>query len=207
MTVADGGLKVLLAKRAEAPYAGKWALPGGIVRIDLDHSLDAAAARVVQERLGTHLGQLDQLCAVGGAKRDPRAAWGLSIVYRALLPFDKIQANAGKRIEALHWQSVDEACVDKALAFDHAKLINIAVAKTRQQVNAIELLQGLLPEQFSLGELQTSCEHILGHRLDKSSFRRKLTDRKAVQAIEGAIRRGVNRPAQLYRLSNARHLL
>ena len=147
--------------------------------------------------------KLASASTVGGPKRDPRAAWGLSIVYRALLPFDKIQANAGKRIEALHWQSVDEACVDKALAFDHANLINIAVAKTRQQINAIELLQGLLPEQFSLGELQTSCEHILGHRLDKSSFRRKLTDREAVQAIEGAIRRGANRPAQLYRLNHS----
>src|SRR5258706_1133010 len=85
MSLIDGQLKVLLARRAEAPHAGKWALPGGVLRIDLDHTLDAAARRVMFERLGLELPFVRQLCAAGGPTRDPRAPWGLSIVYRALV--------------------------------------------------------------------------------------------------------------------------
>src|SRR5690242_9781893 len=75
--VLDGALHVLLAKRAQAPHAGKWALPGGVLRIDLDRSLDAAARRVMHERTGLDVPALQQLGAEGGPTRDPRAPWGL----------------------------------------------------------------------------------------------------------------------------------
>ena len=84
MALVDGGLQVLLARRAEAPHAGAWALPGGVLRIDLDGNLDDAARRVMRERLGVDLPFLRQIQAVGGPTRDPRAPWALSLVYRAL---------------------------------------------------------------------------------------------------------------------------
>jgi 8-oxo-dGTP diphosphatase len=200
MSLVDGELQVLLARRAEAPYAGKWALPGGVLRIDLDASLDAAAQRVMRERLGLDLPFLRQICAAGGPTRDPRAPWALSIVYRALVPAKNVSPLAGKRVEALGWRRVDDAIADKSLAFDHAMLVSRAVESTRAEVELLELPVGFVPEQFTLGELQACCEQILGRRLDKSSFRRKLADRHLVEPVEGAVRTGANRPAQIYRL-------
>ncbi len=199
MTLVDGGLQVLLARRAEAPHAGKWALPGGVLRIDLDRSLDAAAQRVMHERLGLELPFLRQLCAVGGPTRDPRAPWALSVVYRALVPAEKLDPSAGKRIEALAWRPVEEAMEDGGLAFDHAALIGQAVVATRAEVDGLELPFGFLPEEFTLGELQSTCEELLGRRLDKSSFRRRLSERDIVAPVDGAMRGGAFRPAQLYR--------
>lgn len=201
MCVAEQRLHVLLARRAEAPHAGKWALPGGVLRIDLDRSLDAAGQRVIGERLGVRLPSLRQLCAVGGPTRDPRAPWALSVVYRALLPAETLQPSPGKRIEALEWRPAQAAIDDVALAFDHAALIGQAVAATRDEVDAFEMPFGLLADEFTLGELQTACEQVLARRLDKSSFRRRLNEREAVEPVEGAVRGGAFRPAQLYRKS------
>ena len=153
MTLVDGGLQVLLARRAEAPHAGKWALPGGVLRIDLDRSLDTAAQRVMHERLGLELPFLRQLCAVGGPTRDPRAPWALSVVYRALVPAEKLDPSAGKRIEALAWRPVEEAMEDGGLAFDHAALIGQAVVATRAEVDKQArwvLTQELLPALVEL---------------------------------------------------------
>lgn len=200
LSLIDGELQVLLARRAEAPHAGKWALPGGVLRIDVDTSLDAAAQRVMRERLGLGLPFLRQLCAVGGPTRDPRAPWALSIVYRALVQAEKVKPLAGKRIEALAWRPVDDAIADPGLAFDHALLVSQAVDSSRAEIERLELPVGFLPDQFTLGELQSTCEQLLGRRLDKSSFRRKLADRQLVEPVEGAMKTGANRPAQIYRM-------
>ena len=199
MSLIDGSLQVLLAKRAQAPYAGRWALPGGVVRIDLDASLDAAAQRVIRERLGVQLPFLRQLSTTGGPTRDPRAPWAISILYRALVPSTDINVVAGKRIEALEWRPVDDVAADAKLAFDHAALVEQAVAVTRSEIDNLDLPFGFLPVEFTLGELQLACEQLLGRRLDKSSFRRRLADRDVVEPIDGAMRLGAFRPAQLYR--------
>lgn len=198
--LVDGELQVLLARRAEAPHAGRWALPGGVLRIDLDASLDAAARRVMRERLELELPFLRQLCATGGATRDPRAPWALSIVYRALVRAGSVQPSAGRRIEALGWRAAADAIADESLAFDHAQLIARAVEHTRAEIERLELQAGFLPDQFTLGELQSICEQLLGRALDKSSFRRRLADRHLVEPVVGVMRIGANRPAQVYRL-------
>ena len=109
LSVVDGELAVLLGKRVQAPHRGKWALPGGVLRIDLDGDLPAAAQRVASERLGVRVPFLRLLTAVGGRSRDPRAPWGLAIVYRALVPLDALAPRAGKRLDDLRWVPVDEA--------------------------------------------------------------------------------------------------
>ncbi len=200
MSLVDGQLQVLLARRAQAPHAGRWALPGGVLRIDLDRSLEAAAQRVIGERLGIALPFLRQLCALGGPARDARSPWTLSVVYRALVPLQAVPATPGKRIEALAWRPVEEAAADRTLAFDHAALVAQALAATREEVQRLSLPAGFLPEHFTLGELQGLCEGVLGHPLDKSSFRRRLDARSLVEPVEGLWRGGANRPAQVYRL-------
>ena len=199
LTVTDGRLAVLLGRRAEAPQKGRWALPGGVLRIDLDRDLEAAAQRVAMERLHVALPFLSQLRAAGGPQRDPRAAWALSIAYRALLPIGSFAPSPGKRLEALQWRPADDAATDPDLAFDHADLIRIGVETTRAEIDHLDLPYGFLPDCFTLGELQAGCEAILGRRLDKSSFRRRLDERKLLEPVPGEMRTGAFRPAQLYR--------
>ncbi len=203
--IVDGQLSVLLARRAGEPFAGRWALPGGVLRIDLDGTLDAAAERVARERLGAEVPFLRQVCAVGGPDRDPeRSPWTLSVVYRALVHADALNARAGKRIEELAWKPAEQARRDRRLAFDHAELIGRAVDATRDEVGSLDLPAGFIPEKFTLGELQGLCERLLGERLDKSSFRRRIAAHDVVEPVEGEMRGGANRPAQVYRLNPAR---
>jgi 8-oxo-dGTP diphosphatase len=201
LSIVDGTLAVLLGKRVRAPHRGKWALPGGVLRIDLDADLPAAAQRVASERLGVQVPFLRLLTAVGGKSRDPRAPWGLAIVYRALVPFEALDPRAGKRLDELRWAPVDEAAPDKRLAFDHAELVRAAAAVTRAEIERLDLPFGFLPDKFTLGELQALCEAMLGRRLDKSSFRRRLEDRGALTPVLGEMRTGAFRPAQLYELT------
>ncbi|MFG6468399.1 NUDIX hydrolase [Roseateles sp. BYS87W] len=199
--LSESGLQVLLGQREAAPFAGQWALPGGVLRIDLDEDLDAAARRVMDERLSLTLPFLRQLVTVGSRTRDlDRAPWALSVVYRALVWVDQVQPLAGKRMRGLAWRPVEQAQSDATLAFDHRDLIALAVQQTRDEVDALTLPSGFVPSAFTLGELQALCERILGRALDKSSFRRKLHDRALVRPIEGAMKGGANRPAQVFEL-------
>jgi len=198
LSVVEGKLSVLLGKREEEPAKGAWAMPGGVLRIDLDNTLEEAAQRVSEERIGVRLPYLKQQCAVGGLGRDPRAPWSLSVVYRALIPAESFSPKAGKRLTLLKWVSVEEASEDTALAFDHQELIVASAKDLRNEIETMELPFDYFPHEFTLGELQMGCELLLGCSLDKSSFRRKLDDRKIVSAIDGEFKRGANRPAQLF---------
>ncbi len=199
LSVDDGRLVVLLGRRTDPPYQGKWALPGGVLRIDLDRDLEDAAQRVAMERLLVPVPFLRQLRATGGPRRDPRAPWSLSIAYRGLVPLAALAPIPGKRLAELKWVAADAAAADKNLAFDHADLIRTAVDVTREEIDRLDLPFGFLPDRFTLGELQADCEAILGRRLDKSSFRRRLDERPLLERVSGEMRTGAFRPAQLYR--------
>jgi ADP-ribose pyrophosphatase YjhB (NUDIX family) len=204
-SLGDGRLRVLLVRRQEAPYKGYWALPGGVVRVDLDVDLGAAASRVAKERLGIAPPNLCQITTVGAKGRDPRGegGWGLSVVYRALLAEDTSTFSPGKRVAELGWVPVDE--IPTKIAFDHAELIAQAVHQTRSDIASLTFPPGFVPERFTLGELQLLCERVLGHAIDKASFRRKLRDRGLVEAIEGEqLRGGAHRPAAIFRLKPIR---
>lgn len=202
LSVVDGELCVLLGKREEEPAMGLWAMPGGVLRIDLDADLEAAARRVATERLGHDIGvalpYLKQQCAVGGPERDPRAPWSLSIIYRALVPIESFAPLPGKRLTDLKWTSADRASTDRTTAFDHHQRIAAAVSDLRREVEGMDIPLDFFGSEFTLGELQSGCEHLLGYGLDKSSFRRKLDERQLVRPVAGEFRHGANRPAQLF---------
>ena len=193
LSLVEDRLCVLLGKRQEAPYKGRWAIPGGVVRIDLDADLEAAARRVARERLNVSLPYLRQIGAVGGAARDPRAPWALSVVYRALVDAQALAATPGKRLETLGWWPADVVQEAKP-AFDHGALVAQAVDALRAEVDRLELPFGFLPPSFTLGELQALCEALLGRRLDKSSFRRQLAERELLEPVPGEMRTGAFRP-------------
>jgi 8-oxo-dGTP diphosphatase len=198
LAVRDGQLQVLLSHRKEAPYKGKWGLPGGVLRIDLDSTLEAGAQRVATERLGRTLPNLEQVATVGGAKRDPRAQWAVSVVYRSLVQ-PNLETTPGKRVQALEWRNVKDLAQANDLAFDHAALIDTALEATRHEVRGLQFPAGWMPDEFTLSELQAMSESVLGTKLDKVTFRRRIESSESVQPISGQMRLGgAHRPAQLY---------
>jgi 8-oxo-dGTP diphosphatase len=196
-TLKEGELTVLLGRRAAAPFAGRWAIPGGVVKITEDATLADSARRVIRERLQTELPNSQQVGTVGGAKRDPRA-WSMSVVYRAQLPVEGLDATAGKRLEEIKWFSVEEAIGKLKLAFDHGALLTDALQSLRAEIALLSSPIHLLGDGFTLTELQQACEAVLGHALEKSSFRRRLKAAELVEPIPGGIREGSFRPAQTY---------
>ena len=200
LTVQDERLQVLLAQREQAPHAGKWALPGGVIRIDLDEHLAAAAQRVSQERLGWPLPNLRQVVTVGGRGRDPRSPWALSVVYTGLVQPD-VQLLPGKRVEALQWRALSRAALWTELAFDHGDLVRQAIAMLRDQVAALRFPDGWLPDEFTIPQLQALSEAFLDQSLDKVTFRRRLEAARMLEPVPGSFHTaGAYRPAQVYRL-------
>ncbi len=198
---SDTGLNVLLTRRANAPFAGEWALPGGFVHADSDPDLEAAARRVLKDKTGIETPYLEQLATFGGARRDPRG-WSLSVAYMALIVADGVTLRGGAGAIEAQWFAAD---TDTALAFDHRSILDASLARLRSKVEYSTLPAHLLPEAFTLGELQATYEGILGRVLEKSAFRKRIAEADFVEPIEGEMRRASNRPAQLYRLKRARH--
>jgi 8-oxo-dGTP diphosphatase len=197
-SVVDDQLKVLLVRRAEEPHAGKWALPGGILRPDKDADLMAAACRVMLGKLNVHLPHMEEVCTASGPARDERG-WSISVLYLALLPMDQVQATAGSKVEALEW--VSPCDLKFPIAFDHTDLLNRALLRLKKKVERHALPMHMLPEKFTLAQLQRTCEIILGRGLDKSVFRRRIKEIHSADLVEiaGEKQGGVQRPAQLWR--------
>jgi ADP-ribose pyrophosphatase YjhB (NUDIX family) len=201
--LSETGIDVLLIRRADDPFAGEWALPGGWVRVDEDADLEAAARRVLRDKTGVETPYLEQLQSVGNTARDPRG-WSLSIAYFALMPREAADLRPGENAADVDWWPVIGDVVPVPLAFDHADLLLSAMTRLRGKVEYSTLPAHLLPAQFTLGELQSVYERILGRRLDKSAFRKRIAEADFVEPVAGAMRRGSNRPAQLYRLRQGR---
>jgi ADP-ribose pyrophosphatase YjhB (NUDIX family) len=202
-SLMNGHLCTLFIERQEEPFKGSWGLPGGVLRVDVDKDLDAAALRVAKERLGVIPTGLKQLIAVGAKGRDPRGPqeWGLSVVFYALVPEGSVVPSAGKRVSDLQWFGADERT--PKMAFDHANLVAQAVQATRINVASLQFPTGFVPERFTLGELQQLCEGVLGRGIDKASFRRKLRDRSLVEQVKGEEQRGnAHRPSAIYQLAD-----
>lgn len=205
-SVQAGKLAVLLSRRRHSPFKGHWGLPGGVLRIDLDGSLDSAPRRVALERLQIDLPNLEQVMAVGGAQRDPRSPWTMSIVYRSIVQ-PNFTPSPGKRVASLGWYDVDHVFGDtldpESMAFDHREVIGKATEALRADVRELRYPRGCLEEPFTVAELQRWSEAVLGSPLDKVTFRRRLDIAQPLQPEPGAMRTGAHRPAQLFSFRSA----
>jgi ADP-ribose pyrophosphatase YjhB (NUDIX family) len=190
-----GRLRVLLVQRSQEPEARSWALPGGVLKPELDESLEAAARRVLREKVSVDVPHLEEVCSFSGPDRDPRG-WSISMLYCALLPRDKVNALVRSKVEAVEWVDVLQPVY--SMAFDHELMLASALRVLRDKVERHALPLHLLPERFTLSELQRTCEAILGRPLDKSVFRRRLKASTDLVPLEEYVR-GSQRPALLYR--------
>jgi len=189
-TLRDDDLQVLLVKRKAAPYAGRWAIPGGFVR--MDEPLEAAARRELEES-GVRDVYMEQLYTFGDPKRDPRERV-ITVVYFALVPAPLAVRAGGDAADACWWSMYDLP----ALAFDHADILDYALTRLRYKLEYTAVGFHLLPETFTLSELQKAYEVVLGAGLDKRNFRRKILDAQVIEET-GEYRTGEGRPAMLYR--------
>ena len=188
LTLREGRLEVLLVKRAEHPFKGFWSLPGGFV--GMKESLDAAAARVLRDKGGLEGVFLEQLYTFGNPERDPRMRI-LSVAYYALVEAGKIR-NLAQDSAFFEIGKVPE------LAFDHAEILEMALSRIRGKLEYVPIGFELLPERFSLRQLQEVHETILGRRLNKDSFRRKMLTSGLLRST-GELETGTDfRPAELY---------
>jgi 8-oxo-dGTP diphosphatase len=195
-TLIDAQLRVLLIQRANNPEPGGWALPGGLIKPDIDRSLEDAALRTLAIKTQVRLSHLEQVATYSGAHRDPRG-WSVSTLFVVLLPSDQVPAVAGSRTEAILWADPEKP--GRRLGFDHGDMLAKALAVLRDKVMRGALPLHLLPARFTLTDLQRACEAILGRTIDKGAFRRQLKDVRDLVKVPGAFVRGAQRPAQLYR--------
>src|SRR5437016_9436748 len=163
-----GELKVLLIQRGLEPFKGKWAFPGGFVRVD--ETLDDAARRELAEEAGLKDVFLEQLYSFGDLDRDPRERV-VSVAYYALVKLSDHRAKAATDAANAEWFPVSEL---PKLAFDHADIVATALARLKGKVRYQPIGFELLPALFTLSQLQHLYEAILEAPLDKRNFRKKV---------------------------------
>ncbi|GAB4577710.1 MAG: NUDIX domain-containing protein [Anaerolineales bacterium] len=192
-TVRENQLNVLLIQRREPPYPGMWALPGGFV--NMDEALEDAAQRELEEETGLQEAYLEQLYTYGNPERDPRGRV-ITVAYFALIaPDASFHAEGGSDAARAAWHPINHL---PPLAFDHADIITYAIRRVRYKLEYSAVGFELLPKEFTLTELQTTYEIILGEKLDKRNFRRRILEAGIIEPTPHQ-RLGEGRPARLYR--------
>jgi 8-oxo-dGTP diphosphatase len=207
-TVLDERLQVLLVERPRQPgepFPGAWALPGGFIDVVKDLDIEACARRKLREKTGVRSPYLEQLGSWGGARRDPRG-WSVTQVYFALIPVGPVILQKGANAADVARHPVLGESVKAKLAFEHAKLLEAAVRRLRGKVEYTSLPAYLVPEEFTLTELQRVYEIVLERPLEKSAFRTRVLAAGLVDEVP-KMRAGANRPAQLYRLKQQQELV
>lgn len=205
LSARDGALHTVLYQRENPPFADMFALPGGFVGID--ESLDAAARRLLRDKGGIEGVFLEQLYSFGAPSRDPRMRV-VSVTYYALV--DDTRALSGPGVVAslvVPWEGETGGPIEATLsdgtsvafAFDHADVLGLAVKRIRGKLDYTPIGFQLLPESFTLRDLQEVHETVLGRGLNKDSFRRRMLQSGQLEAT-GERQQGVgHRPAELYR--------
>jgi 8-oxo-dGTP diphosphatase len=195
----EGELKVLLIERGLEPFKGRWALPGGFVRVD--ETLDEAARRELVEETGLKNVFLEQLYTFGTLARDPRERV-VSVAYYALVKLSEHDARAATDAANARWFPVAQT---PELAFDHADILGTALTRLKGKVRYQPIGFELLPPKFTLSELQHLYEAVLETLLDKRNFRKKVLGFGFFTPLKEAQRSGRHRPAQLFQFDRKKY--
>jgi 8-oxo-dGTP diphosphatase len=189
----ERGLEVLLVRRGVEPWAGRWALPGGFVRVE--ETLDEAARRELREETGLEKVYLEQLYTFSELDRDPRERV-VSVAYCALVRPTGHRTSGGSDAREAAWHPVREL---PPLPFDHRKIVAAALERLRGKLRYQPIGFELLPSRFTLPSLQRLYEAILERPLDKRNFRKKLLSMEILVETDGVAGDTGRRAARLYR--------
>jgi len=197
--VDEEELKLLLIQRGNAPFQGKWALPGGFVHVD--ESLEAAAARELQEEAGVTPPFLEQLFTFGAVERDPRERV-VSVAYYTLVKLSDHEVRAATDAADAAWFGVNDL---PSLAFDHEQIVQTALERLKGKVRYQPIGFELLPHKFTLSQLQRLYEIVLERELDKRNFRKKVLSMDILIETDELERDVAHRAARLYRFDERRY--
>lgn len=191
----DKDFKVLLIESDLEEFKGMWSLLGDLVRPDED--LDSASYRVLRERTGLEDVYLRQIRTFGAVNRHPSGRV-ITTAYYSLININdhKLKITDNK----IHWHNLSDI---KKLAFDHKAILDTCLNELRESIMEQPIVFNLLPEKFSLRRLQDLYESILGVKLDRRNFRKKISLKDWVADVNEMESDVPHRPGKLYK---ARHL-
>ncbi len=191
-------LKALLIQRKNPPYQDYWALPGGFV--EKEEALEEAALRELEEETSVKNVFIEQLYTFGNPRRDPRGRV-VSVAYFALVNLEEHPIHADSDAQQAAWFRIDQL---PPLAFDHADIVQMAITRLRNKVRYQPIGFELLPEQFTLGQLQALYETVLGLPLNKRNFRTRILKLHILEEV-GKQQGVAHRPATLYRFNKEKY--
>jgi len=190
----DGSeLKILLIKHAEGIRIGEWALPGGWIKEE--ENLRQAAGRLLKDLTGVEHPYLEQLKTFGKLDRYP-AERVVTVAYYALVSADDYALMAGFSASEAAWFNIHDT---PKLVFDHQEIVDCGISFLQHQVRHRPIGFNLLPEKFTLLQLQELYEAILDVKLDKPNFRRKIMKMDLLTPCNEKQKGVAHRAANLYR--------
>ena len=193
LTILNNELSILLIKMKKSPYIGSWAVPGGLVKSD--ESVDDSAKRHLHAKSGIKGVYLEQLYTFGKVGRDPFGRV-VSVAYFALIPKEGVKLKTTKEYEGVKWFPVKKL---PKLAYDHKEIIETAAERLKSKLEYTNIIYSLLPEEFTLSELQKNYEIILNKKLDKRNFRKKILSTGLIKKTSRSKIGEAHRPAILYK--------
>ncbi len=185
-------LKILLIERAQDPFKGSWAIPGGFV--DMEETPEEAAVRELQEETGLENIYLEQLYTFGGVDRDPRERV-VSVAHYALVNIEGKDIKAASDAKNVAWFSLNDI---PKLAFDHENILQVALDRLRGKVVYQPIGFELLPPKFALSQLQRLYELVLEKSIDKRNFRKKILKMDILIELDEIQQDVKHRAARLY---------
>jgi 8-oxo-dGTP diphosphatase len=186
-------LHALLIKRGIEPFKGHWALPGGFVRDG--ESVSDAAARELEEETGLQAEFLAQLAVFGEPNRDPRAQV-VSAAHFALIPNPTRPPEARTDAADARWWPIEQI---PTLAFDHEDILDFSIGHLRSRIRTEPIAFRLLPDEFTLSELQGLYEAVFLRKFDKRNFRKKLQSLEVLRSTGRTAEGRPNRAPELFR--------
>lgn len=190
----DGSnLKVLLVQRGIEPYKGRWAFPGGFLR--MDESAEEGALRELREETGLQGAYIKQFHTFSDPKRDPRERV-ITIAYYALVKLQDVIG--GDDAAQARWFALNEV---PSLAFDHDQILRRAEQELRKQIHFEPIGFELLPEKFTMKELQQLYEAILNVKFDRRNFYNKMLHLGILTQLDETVKNSPKKEAFLYRFN------
>lgn len=190
-------LQVLLVERGVEPYKGRWAFPGGFLR--MDETAEEGALRELREETGLESPYIQQLHAFSDPGRDPRERV-ITIAYYALVRLQEVQG--GDDAASARWFPLDEV---PSLAFDHDRILRMAVQRLREQIHFQPVGFELLPQKFTIKELQSLYEAILGISFDRRNFAKKMLHLEILTELDETVWPTPKREARVYEFNSEKY--
>ena len=196
--ILEKEIRLLLIKRSFEPARGKWSLAGGFVREK--ESLDEAACRILFQLTGLRDVYMEQSYTYGRIDRDPGARV-ISTSYSALIKIQDIDSRL-KEINGAQWQSLTRL---PGLIFDHRDMVDRALVELQMQIKIKPVGFALLPEKFTLVQLQDLYEAIYQREIDKRNFRKKILSMNILEKLDEKERETSKKGAYYYKFNKERY--